>query len=187
MPPLESEYAVVIGSTNNSITNLRPETNVLSCLNKTLPVTEIGSNAFSSYKDLQEVMIPDGILTIGENAFQNCSTLKSISLGNTVKTIGDKAFLGTKLKFLGLPASVQSIGKQTFEGNSELEYIMLGKGIKSIGYDAFRGCSKLSEIELEDLAAWCGVQLESWCSNPMYYSHGFQYEEKQTTLTIPEG
>lgn len=186
--PLVSEYAVAIGSTNSNITNLRPETNVSSCLDKTLPVTEIGSNAFSSYKDLQEVVIPDGILTMGDNAFQFCSNLKNISLGNTVKTIGDKAFLGTKLEFLGLPASVQSIGKQTFEGNSELEYIMLGKGIKSIGYDAFRGCSKLSEVELEDLAAWCGVQLESWCSNPMYYSHGFSIRgKKQTTLTIPEG
>lgn len=186
--PLVSEYAVAIGSTNTNITNLRPETNVLSCLDKTLPVTEIGSNAFSSYKDLQEVVIPDGILTIGDNAFQFCSNLKNISLGNTVKTIGDKAFLGTKLEFLGLPASAQSIGKQTFEGNSELEYIMLGKGIKSIGYDAFKGCSKLSEVELEDLAAWCEVKLESWCSNPMYYSHGFSIRGKrQITLKIPEG
>lgn len=186
--PIVSEYAVAIGSTNSGITNLHPETNVMSCLDKTLPVAEIGSNAFNNHKDLQEVIIPDGILTIGENAFQYCSALKNISLGNTVKTIGDKAFLGTKLEFLGLPASVQSIGKQTFEGNSELEYIMLGKGIKSIGYDAFRGCSKLSEVELEDLAVWCGVQLESWCSNPMYYSHGFSIRgKKQTTLTIPEG
>lgn len=43
-----------------------------------VPVTEIGSNAFSYCSNLEKVVLQKGIVRIGDHAFSECSSLTSI-------------------------------------------------------------------------------------------------------------
>ncbi|WP_051656556.1 leucine-rich repeat protein [Butyrivibrio sp. AE3004] len=49
-----------------------------------LPVEVIGNHAFSSRKDIEEIVIPDSIHTILGFAFHNCSNLKKIKMADSV-------------------------------------------------------------------------------------------------------
>ncbi len=55
--------------------------------------TEIIAGAFQ-YAKVENVILPDSIITIGENAFDECQILKTITLGTGVTTIGAEAFDG---------------------------------------------------------------------------------------------
>ena len=50
-----------------------------------LPVQVIGNHAFSSRKDLEEVIIPDSVHTVLGFAFHNCGKLKKISLTDSIE------------------------------------------------------------------------------------------------------
>lgn len=186
--PVAGNHATVIGATNEQITKATILRSVKTPLNKVLPVTDVSDRAFENKNSLQEVIIPDGLITIGEYAFYNCRNLGKVSLGNTVKTIKSWSFSWTGLKSLGLPSSVETIESRAFSSNKNLEYVMLGKGLKTIGSYAFAGCEKVSEVEIEDLASWCGVSITDEYANPMLYSNCFSIRGKeQTSLNIPSG
>ncbi len=55
-------------------------------------VTSIGSYAFSTCTNLEEIVIPDSVVTVGNYAFNGCSALKSITIGKNVTSIGANAF-----------------------------------------------------------------------------------------------
>jgi hypothetical protein len=61
-------------------------------LHENLPVTTIGSYAFSSMRKLKEVKLPDSIELIMEGAFFNCPQLKSITIPKSVTMIQKHAF-----------------------------------------------------------------------------------------------
>ena len=56
-----------------------------------LPVDEIGTRAFADLSNLQEISLPDGILTIGSYAFYNCRNLKTILLTDSTEELHDGA------------------------------------------------------------------------------------------------
>ena len=58
---------------------------VIPELDDDLPVEVIGNHAFSSRKDLEEVVIPDTIHTVLGFAFHNCGRLRKISLTDSIE------------------------------------------------------------------------------------------------------
>ena len=58
----------------------------------TYTVTAIGDEAFANLVDLEEVVIPEGVVRIGNNAFAGCSSLTDITLPLSVNTVGKNAF-----------------------------------------------------------------------------------------------
>lgn len=58
----------------------------------TYPVKGIEYKAFSDYKGIVSVIIPDGVTRIGRGAFEYCSSLTSVTIPNSVTKIGDWAF-----------------------------------------------------------------------------------------------
>ena len=56
------------------------------------PVVRIGSEAFSSFKCLKNVTLPNTVTSIGRQAFYNCISLKNISIPNSIVNIEDFAF-----------------------------------------------------------------------------------------------
>ena len=56
--------------------------------------TAIPSYAFRNCDLIEEIVLPDNVLSIGEYAFYNCSALANIYIPNTVETIGSYAFTG---------------------------------------------------------------------------------------------
>lgn len=187
--PVEGDSAIVIGTNNPELKNVTIKPSITTILDKTIPITEIGARAFYKNESVQNVNIGNGIKTIGEEAFAWCSNIETLSFGSTVKEIKKAAFARIdKLKRVGLPSSVEIIGYEAFSSGQSLEYVMLGKGLKKIENYAFNGCPNLSEVEVEDLSAWCSVDLSGETSNPMFFSHSFSIRgKKQSTLKIPYG
>lgn len=54
----------------------------------------IGNKAFSHFKVLESIEIPDSITFFGENSFSQCIALQSISIPESVVSIGKYAFGG---------------------------------------------------------------------------------------------
>jgi hypothetical protein len=91
-------------------------------------VTEIGSNAFSSWNRLESITIPDTVTTIGDCAFLYCESLKSITI----------------------PDSVTSIGGMAFGICHSLESIVLPNGLKTLSTSVFYNCAALSSLTIPD-------------------------------------
>ena len=55
-------------------------------------VTVIGDYLFQNYKNLQSIIIPDGVTIIGRFAFSYCSNLKKLTIPVSVTSIWREAF-----------------------------------------------------------------------------------------------
>ena len=92
-------------------------------------VTEIPKNAFYFYYDprftnLKTVKIPSSVKKIGEYAFSGCESLASVELSEGLETIEADAFAGyKKLTAIKIPASVKEIQKNAFYNCSELNSV----------------------------------------------------------------
>ena len=113
-----------------------------------LPIVGIDKQAFSGNSFLENVTIPDSILTIGNNAFDNCTLLKNITFGSNVTSIGDMAFYGCySLESIIIPNSVSSIGNSVFESCTSLKNVYCrAKTAPSMGEDVFEDISSTAKI-----------------------------------------
>ena len=115
------------------------------------PVTSIGEDAFSWYRSITSVTIPDSITNIGDSAFFGCQNLTSVTLFEGVKIIDSRAFTNcSSLTSITIPDSVTYIGDSAFENCSGLTSVKLGKGLKSIGDSAFEECRSIESITIPD-------------------------------------
>src|ERR1035441_2708792 len=97
-----------------------------------VPVTSIGTNAFSYVNEVTSVTIPDSVTSIGDSAFYSCS-LTSITIGHGVTSIGTNAFAGCyNLKSVTIPDNVTHLGAYAFYYSS-LTNATIGNGVTSIG------------------------------------------------------
>ena len=167
----DKTYATVIGydGTEGDVTILAEYMGV--------PVTAIGSRAFSSCEELTSVELPDSIITIGHGAFYNCKNLKEIRLNDGLKTIESEAFNSSGLETIVIPASVENVGTSAFyrcaslktatfeDDNSlkiianflffecaQLENVVFGKNSKMdfIGNSSFDKCVSLKSIDIPE-------------------------------------
>ena len=100
-------------------------------------LTDIGE--FKSSKDLESIVIPEGVTSLTNLAFENCVNLKEIKFaGNNLKDIGKSAFENCEnLKEISLPNSVENIGVNAFKGCTSLTEIHLPSSLKTIEGGAF--------------------------------------------------
>ncbi|MDR1179554.1 MAG: leucine-rich repeat domain-containing protein [Spirochaetales bacterium] len=83
-----------------------------------------GMGMFTGCKNLQTMIIPEGVTEIGSCTFRGCSTLTSVTLPSTFEKIGGDAFSGcSALTTIVIP---DSVGNITFDSSS------------------FRGCPNLT-------------------------------------------
>lgn len=78
------------------------------------------------HKDVENIIIPEGVEIIEENAFNGNLAVKSIILSTTVEMIKDGAFAGCK----------------------NLCELKLGEGLNQINVKAFSGCDNLKKVEV---------------------------------------
>ena len=75
-------------------------------------------------KDIQHVVIGDGVTTIGAGAFRQCANLTDISIPESVTEIGSAVFADcTGLKTVTIPAHVTELSEGAFGGNNGLQNI----------------------------------------------------------------
>ena len=72
---------------------------------------------FEKCRDLEEVILPDGITEIATKAFAGCKKLKSIILPKSVKKIERDAFKYSGIEHIDLPESLEVIGDGAFVGS----------------------------------------------------------------------
>ncbi len=132
-------------------------------------VTAIGNKAFYSNKTIQQVNIPDTVLTIGEQVFYNCDYLNNVKLPENLTSLGYHAFASCdSLYNITLPASLEIVGNAPFDASGlvtvefeqgttkicestcssarKLKYVYIPDSVTIIEKEAFSSCSSLEEI-----------------------------------------
>lgn len=122
-------------------------------------VTVIGAAAFCDCINITQVNLPDSIEQIGTDAFSQCKALQNIYLSENVKVIGSSAFSNcSSLTEVRLPSKLKKVNSHTFSGCSNLMQVLLGDNIQAIETCAFSSCSSLKGIQLPDslseIASW---------------------------------
>ena len=114
-------------------------------------VISIGERSFSSCTSLAFIKISDSVTSIGNFAFAHCKSLTSIDIPNEVTLIGQNVFTScTSLTSIAIPDAVISIGAYAFSNCISLADVTLGTGLTSIGDYAFALCSSLTSIDIPD-------------------------------------
>ena len=111
-----------------------------------MKIVGIGSGAFKG-KDIESVIIPEGVVYIGDEAFLECENLKSVSFPESLERIGKRAFASSAIESITLPDSVTQIGNEAFY-KSKLMNARLGNGEMTIGRGAFSKCESLTVLQL---------------------------------------
>lgn len=158
----------------------------------TLPSTvkAIGDYAFYDCRSLTGITIPDAVQHLGVFAFVNNSRLRYATLGNGLTVINDNTFACcTSMKRVTLPSHLQSIGYSAFSLCLSLDSLEVPSTLSSIAEHAFNGCSQLFHVFIDDLAAWCRIDFDTWDSTPFYLRGGHLYLDGKELIdcVIPSG
>ena len=109
----------------------------------------LAHHIFMNGKEIQKLVIPDGITDIGQYAFYGCSSLTSVTIGNSVTSIGNEAFYNcTNLTSVTIPNSVTSIEQEAFRYCSSLTSVTIPNSVTSIGEAAFSACTGLTSVNI---------------------------------------
>ncbi|MDD2269397.1 MAG: leucine-rich repeat protein [Eubacteriales bacterium] len=154
-------------------------------------VITIDHSAFAYCKNLQEIIIPDGVKVVGTSAFMgikldtqaglkitgginiekigtsafSSSSLKEITFSNKLIEIGNNAFSSTAIKSIVLPDSLKFIGASAFGGCYSLESVTLGKQTTNIKQFAFNECKALKTINFPSTLKSIGSQAFGACAS----------------------
>lgn len=104
----------------------------------------IVNSAFEG-KPITAISIPSTVKYIGETTFNNCKNLNEIILPEGLERIGSGAFSGSGLLKITIPDSVTDMGSYLFVDCDNLREINIGKNVKDIDYDGFRGTPWLED------------------------------------------
>ncbi len=158
-------YEVSNDGTYATVTGYTGESTIIFIANEYngVPVKTIGSNAFQS-KDVEVVIIPDGVKSIGYQSFSECSALTSLYLPNTLTSIADYAFYNcSSLTNINLPDSIMSIGDAAFVNCKSIKSINIPYGVTSLRY-TFSGCTNLTNVNIPNSVTELGPSAFSSCT-----------------------
>lgn len=114
-----------------------------------LPVTIIGSGAFTGCEYVTDIVLPESVEKVEDYAFYGCAGLKRVNMPSDPEAYGVGLFSGcSSLEYITLPEDMEHISDNMFYGCTSLRRIKLPAGIKSIGDNAFYGCESLRAIVL---------------------------------------
>ena len=151
-------------------------------------VSNIESNRFRDYSNLESVVIPNNVITVSSFAFYNCDNLRTVVIGNGVENLGWSAFgscenlqdltIGNSVKVIGssafsycnnltsvvIPNSVTTISDSAFYRCVNLSNVSIGNNVTSIGSAAF-SLSNISNLVIPDSVVSIGSNVFSRCDN----------------------
>lgn len=136
-------------------------------------VVQIGPRAFRESDTLEEIILPEGLLSVGYKAFSRCKSLTKVVFPHSLANwspfsfddceslshliLSDKAiaYLGfgglndiPSLKTVELPEGTEVIPEKLFNYCTNLERIIIPESVREIGENAFRSCKSLEIINI---------------------------------------
>lgn len=170
------------------------------------------SAAFQNCVNLQEVVLPAGLLWIGPGTFASLEKLTTVNLPEGLEGIGYKAFSGcVALESISLPASLGTPVKLTwydlgtyfanadkfgynFQGCTKLSQVKLTDGLKQLTVNMFNGCTALKSITLPDgmthlssAFTYCSALQSLSIPSTVIMIRSFEGCSSLTELVIPDG
>ena len=164
---------------------------------------EIGDYAFYHCNSLNDLVIPNSVVSIGTYAFESCSSLTSVTIPSSVNTIGQNAFdacpqmtsvtinsnaivsdsyshyhnlgnvFGDYNRSFIFGSNVTSIGAFAFSGCTRMTSVTIPSSVTLIEYSAFENCSGLNRVQISDMNAWYAIDFSNAYANPLYYADHF--------------
>lgn len=114
-------------------------------------ISEIGSDAFSHYRSMETIILPNSLKQIRNRAFEYCDQLKTVSIPDSVTWIAEHAFVDCSgLESVSLSNNLTAISQGTFYGCESLREIVIPDGVTVIEEYAFGDCSGLQEVQLPE-------------------------------------
>lgn len=134
-----------------------------------LPTASTSTQNFGDKSVLEEVVLPEGVISVPKNSFYNYTSLKYVQMPN-IQTIAEDAFLkcSSLTGTLNLP-NLTSIGAGAFSGTA-IEYVdNLGTITNIPAYtgsfsSTFQNCSKLKRLILPETITSIGNWMLSGCT-----------------------
>ena len=126
----------------------------------------VGNNLLIKYNgSLDDVVIPDGVMTIGALVFEGKS-LKTLTMPDSVITIGDGAVSACRyLETVNLSENLESVGNEAFATCPKLTSITFPKSLAFIGDSIFGGCTELQNVEFLGNLTSIGNRVFANCRN----------------------
>ncbi len=164
-----AKKAVAVDAANNPISSVPVQcfASMMYLEEVILPdtVISIGESAFSKCYSLNNFVMPDSVITLGPSAFLNVE-MSNITLSKNLTAISDNAFMNcVNLTKLDIPESVKSFGTDSFAYCTKLEKINIPSGITAIPQSAFEGCSSLSYLDFPESLETIGSNAFYKCTN----------------------
>lgn len=165
---------------------------------ETIGVQAFASSNITNQNQLEEIIIPDSVVSIGKQAFQNCGKLKSLYLGSGVNDFPINA-LDSCAVFQEFKVSVNNQKYSSYDGvlynktateiikvplniNGE---ITLPATVRSFSYQSVSDCKQLTSINVDDGSNYYkSVDGILYSSN--YYSLICCPPGRSTTVTVAE-
>ena len=144
-------------------------------------------------KNIEAVVVEDGITAIGKNAFFGCTSLTSVTTANSVTKIGENAFSQcTSLASITIPASVQEIGYCAFYQCTSLAGVTIPTGVTTIGDYAFSQCAGIKTLVFSNTVTHIGYSAFYRCTGltsvaiPASVTHmgGYAFADCRNLTTI---
>jgi len=124
-------------------------------------VSEVETRGFFNLAEIQEIFLPESIVSLGDDAFFNCKKLENVHFApnSSLTTIGEYAFNSCEaLTSVVLPKSVKNLKDCAFFNAKALESVTFEEGsqLESIGESCFYNCSSLTTLKFSE-----GTELKS--------------------------
>ena len=168
-------------------------------------ITTFGTYIFAGCTNLSEVVFSGtGLQKLGNYMFMDCVSLKTIKLPDTINFLGTYTFQNsglteidlsnTKLTCFGSSATgcTTSANAYVFRGCIELTKVVLPEALTKIGNSVFEGCTKLTDINLENVTqinkyAFSGTALTAISLDSATFVGDEAFAETAiTSLSIPQ-
>ena len=129
-----------------------------------LPRRALAFNNNNRNLTLEEVVLPEGLITIGNDVFAECAALEKVHFPSTLRTLGGYMFSRCKkLKTLNIPEGVTEIPEKAFYETTGLKSITLPGTVEKIGRSAFYKCESLEEVNMKVNVKEIGESAFSGC------------------------
>ena len=127
-------------------------------------------SALDQWRQVDTIIINEGVTSIGNYSFPFCTRLKHISIPNSVIRIGSRAFHyamrsdGSSIISVTIPEGVIYIGEQAFKNCRALNSITVPNSVTHIGSGAFENCSELASVTMSTNLQEIGVGVFAGCN-----------------------